>query len=122
MNILFVLYGDFTSNSANPLVLYARELHARGHKCAIAVPSNPESISLHENPAFAPILYRDALASQESIFPDGRPADVIHACTPREVVRRFVTSYMTRRPTPLVIYLEDNESWISKHVLGFDEA
>jgi len=122
MNILFVLYGDFTSNSANPLVLYARELRSRGHTCAIAVPANLESISLHEKPAFVPILYRDALASPDSIFCDGRPADVIHACTPREVVRRFVTSYMKRRPTPLVIYLEDNESWLSTRELGLDQA
>src|ERR1044071_9493509 len=122
MNILFVLYGDFTSNSANPMVLYARELRSRGHECAIAVPSNLESISLHEDPTFAPILYRDALASPDSIFSDHRPADLIHACTPREGVRRFVTSYMSKRPTPLVIYLEDNESWISSRALGLDKA
>ena len=42
MNILFVLYGDFTSNSANPLTLYARELSRLGHKCTIAVPYNRE--------------------------------------------------------------------------------
>ena len=36
MNILFVLYGDFTSNSAYPLALYARELHRSGHSCVVA--------------------------------------------------------------------------------------
>src|ERR1043166_3153351 len=102
MNILFVLYGDFTSNSTNPFVLYARELRSRGHECAIAVPANVESVSLHENPAFIPVLYNNALASPDAIFPNRRPADVVHACTPRELVRRFVTSYMARRPTPLV--------------------
>jgi glycosyltransferase involved in cell wall biosynthesis len=122
MNILFVLYGDFSSNSANPLVLYARELHLSGHSCAVAVPSNLETISQHENPSFRPILYADVLAAPESAFPNGCAADVIHACTPREVVRRFITSYMARRPTPLVIYLEDNESWISTRALGMDEA
>lgn len=121
MNILFVLYGDFHSNSANPLALYTRELQSRGHQCAVAVPANLESVSEHENPAFIPVLYHDVLVSPESVFPDGRPADVIHACTPREVVRHFVTSYMAKRPTPLVVYLEDNESWISNRVLGFDE-
>ncbi len=121
MNILFVLYGDFDSNSANPLVLYARELQLAGHACAIAVPSNLETVSQHANPAFVPILYRDVLAAPDSVFPDGRPADVIHACTPREVVRHFVMSYMDTRPTPLVIYLEDNESWISTRTMGLDE-
>jgi glycosyltransferase involved in cell wall biosynthesis len=121
MNILFVLYGNFYSNSANPLVLYARELHLSGHHCAVAVPSGLETVSQHENPTFRPILYGDVMNAPSSVFPDGRPADVIHACTPREVVRRFVTSYMAKQPAPLVIYLEDNEAWISLRALGLNE-
>jgi len=122
MNILFVLYGDFSSNSANPLALYARELHASGHCCAIAVPAGLETACLHQDPKFRPILFSEVLAAPQSVFPDGRPADVIHACTPREVIRRFVTAYMAKRPTPLVIYLEDNETWIATQALGIDEA
>jgi glycosyltransferase involved in cell wall biosynthesis len=121
MNILFALYGDFTSNTANPLTLYARELQLRGHSCAIAVPSNLESVALYENPSFVPVLYRDVLQSPASVFPDGKPAEVVHACTPREIVRRFVTAYMSKRPTPLVIYLEDNEYWIAARTLGLEE-
>ncbi len=123
MNILFVLYGDFMSNSANPLALYARELQTVGHSCAIAVPVNlEESVKQYEDRAFLPVLYGDVLAAPDSVFPDGRPADVIHACTPREIVREFITSYMARRPTPLVIYLEDNECWISSQVLNVASA
>jgi glycosyltransferase involved in cell wall biosynthesis/uncharacterized coiled-coil protein SlyX len=121
MNILFVLYGDFRSNSANPLALYSRELRLAGHACAVAVPSRLETISLHEGVTFRPVLYDDVLNAPEAVFPDGRAADVIHACTPREVVRRFVTSYMAKRPTPLVIYLEDNEGWIATRALGLNE-
>jgi len=120
MNILFVLYGDFGSNSANPLVLYARELHSLGHSCAVAVPFGVETVRQHDSPKFRPVLFSEALKAPDSIFPDKRPADVIHACTPRENIRRFVTSYMAKRPTPLVIYLEDNESWIATRALGFD--
>ncbi|MCZ6799080.1 MAG: glycosyltransferase family 4 protein, partial [Nitrospirae bacterium] len=121
MNILYVLYGDFSSNSTNPLALYTRELSRRGHCCAVAVPSNLETIGLHDNPAFRPLLYTSVLASPSSVFPDGRPADIIHACTPREVVRRFIVTYMAEQPTPLVLYLEDNEYWISTRSLGLDE-
>ncbi len=121
MNILFVLYGDFSSTSANPLVLYARELHLAGHSSAVAVPATLESVSQHPNPSFKPLLYGDVLAEPESAFPDGRPADVIHAWTPREVVRHFVRSYMAIRPTPLLMYLEDNESWISCRTLGLEK-
>jgi len=120
MNILFALYGDFTSNSANSLVLYARELHLSGHDCVIAVPSNLETAFQHDPIAFRPILYADVLAAPDSIFPNGRPADIIHACTPREVVRHFATSYMTQRPIPLVIFLEDNELWISIRSAGLN--
>lgn len=122
MNILFVLYRDFLANSSNPLALYARELHLSGHACAIAVPENLETVSQHENVTFRPVLYADVLAAPASIFPDGRPADVIHACTPREVVRKFVTSYMAKHPTPLVIYLEDHEGWIAMQTLGLTET
>ena len=122
MNILFVLYRDFIANSANPLVLYARELHLSGHDCAVAVPENLETVSQHENVAFRPVLYSDALNAPASVFPDGRPADVIHACTPREVVRKFVTSYMGKQPTAFVIYLEDNEGWISTRGLDLTET
>lgn len=122
MNILFVLYGDLSSNSANPLALYAREFSAQGHCCAVAIPNNLESVREHSNPAFRPVLYDDALNDPTAIFSDGRPADVVHAWTPRENVRRFVTSYMAKRPTPLLVYLEDHELWIAYRALGLEES
>jgi glycosyltransferase involved in cell wall biosynthesis len=122
MNILFVLYGDFSSNSIHPLALYAREFDRCGHSCVVAVPNNLETVHQCPNAFFHPLLYGDVLNDPESVFPDGRPADVIHAWTPREVVRRFVTSYMVKRPTPLIVYLEDHESWISCRALGFEDA
>ncbi len=120
MNILFVLYGDFSSNTANPLTLFARELSRRGHSCAIAIPSNLASLHHHDCSAFRPLLYQDVLSSPSAVFPNNQEADVIHACTPREVVRKFLTRYMAKVPTPLVVYLEDNELWISSRVLGID--
>ena len=122
MNILFVLYGDFTTNSAVHLTLHARGLNSGGHSCAVAVPSNLESITHCHDVFFRPVLYTDVLIAPDSIFPDGRPADIIHAWTPRENVRRFVTTYMAKNPTPLLVYLEDHESWISCRALGYDEA
>ena len=121
MNILFVLYGDLSSNSATPLALYAQQFAEHGHSCAVAIPSSLETISAHAEPAVRAVLYADVLNEPESIFPDGRAADVIHAWTPRENVRRFVTAYMAKRPTPLLVYLEDHELWISCRALGLDE-
>jgi glycosyltransferase involved in cell wall biosynthesis len=118
MNILFVMYGDFGSNSAHPMAVHARELQSAGHDCAAAVASNPDSVGQHADPHFRPVLYGDALADPAAIFRDGRPADILHAWTPREGVRRFVTEYLTKRPTPWIIYLEDNEGWIARVALG----
>ncbi len=122
MNILFVLYGDFSSNSSIPLALYARELSKAGHLCVITVPLNLETVEQHQNRSFTPVLYETVLADPFSVFPNGRPADVIHACTPREYVRRFVTSYQSRITTPLIIALEDNERWITEKAFDLDAS
>src|SRR5688572_21722368 len=118
MNVLFVLYGDFASNSVNPMMLHARELRRRGHRCAIAIPSGLETIPAGIHADFHTLTYDAALAEPGAIFADGASADIVHAWTPREGVRRFVTSYLSRRPAPLVMYLEDNEGWIARRALG----
>ena len=121
MNILFVLYGDLSSNSMIPLALYARKFQERGHLCSVAVPNDNDSAEQWPESDVRALLYSDVLRSPESAFSNGRPADVIHAWTPREVVRRFVTTYMAMRPTPLIIYLEDHERWITTRMLGVEE-
>ncbi len=110
MNILFVNYGDFTTNSLNHIGGFANVLSARGHACAVAVPANPESIAAVADPLFIPALYADVLALP-ALFPDGRPADVIHAWTSREGVRKFIVAYQRAmpQPVPLIVHLEDNE-------------
>jgi len=118
MNILFVMYGDFRSNSAHPMALHARELATMGHACAAAVPSNAETAGELHEVRFTPMSYSQVLAAPGSAFPDGRSADVIHAWTPREGVRLFVTEYQSRRPTPWILYHEDNEAWIARAALA----
>lgn len=117
MNVLFAMYGDFATNSAIPMALHARELQSRGHDCVAAVPSNVESASVLLPSGFRPALYGDVLADPPGVFGDGRAADIVHAWTSREGVRRFVTAYLAKRPTPWIIYLEDNEGWISRAAL-----
>ena len=112
------MYGDFRSNSAHPMALHARELAAMGHACAAAVPSDVEAAGELHDVRFAPVAYSQALAAPEKLFPDGRPADVVHAWTPREGVRHFVTSYLARHAAPWVVYLEDNEEWIARSALA----
>src|SRR6188508_179021 len=100
MNVLFALYGDFSSNSAIPLMQHASGLHRLGHACAVALPSGVEAARAQAPAALRVLSYEDALADPAGVFADGRAADVLHAWTPREVVRRFVTAYQSRHPTP----------------------
>ena len=113
MNILFANYGDFTTNSLNHIGGFANTLCAQGHSCVVAVPAAKETISKVLDPVFIPALY-DELLAQPGFFPDRGTADVIHAWTPRECVRKFVLRYQrgARRAARLVIHLEDNEEYL----------
>lgn len=119
MNILFVNYGDFTTNSLNHIAGFANTLVARGHACIVAVASDRDSLSAVAAPLFIPALHADLLA-QPALFPDNRPADIIHAWTPREGVRKFVVAYQKRlaRPARVIIHLEDNEEFLLSSYAG----
>ena len=118
MNVLFVLYGDFDSNSVHFLTTHARELSKAGHDCAVAVPADARTEGHVVDPPFRPALYAEALERPESLFRDGRAPDVLQAWTPRESVRRFMGAYLSKRPSPWTIYLEDNEGWIGRAALA----
>lgn len=108
MNILFVNSGDFTTNSLNHIAGFSAALSRLGHACAVAVPGRKETLSAVRDPQFIPVSYDDVLVGP-SPFPDGRPADIVHAWTPREGVRRFVLAYQPRACARLVVHMEDNE-------------
>ena len=112
VNILFVNYGDFTSNSLNHIGAFANRLTLSGHACAVAVPENAETITVVPSPLFTPLTFERALGP-DPIFPDRRSADVVHAWTPRENVREFTLKYLRQNPAAaLLIHLEDNEVFL----------
>lgn len=117
MNILFVLYGDMCTNTAGPILLFARELQKLGHECVIAIPSGQES----SDESIKSLLYKDILQREGRIFSNNAHADVVHACTPRIGVVEFLIPLLSRWPTALIIYLEDNEDWIARKYLGIEE-
>ncbi len=119
MNILFANYGDFTTNSLNHISGFANTLCARGHACVVAVPAGRETLSAIPGPLFVPATFAEALA-KPALFPDGRPADVIHAWTPREVVRKFVLAYqrLLTHPARVIVHLEDNEEFLVERFTG----
>jgi glycosyltransferase involved in cell wall biosynthesis len=119
VNILFVNYGDFKTNSLNHIAGFANALCAAGHACVVAVPSGPETISAIREPLFIPATYA-AILAKPGLFPDARPADLIHAWTPREGVRKFVLAYQRAITTParVIIHLEDNERYLIEAYTG----
>ena len=114
MNILFVNYGDFTTNSLNHISGFANWLVHNGHACVVAVPDGLDTVRHVPAPhGFTPVTFAALLEARGALFPDGRPADVLHAWTPREGVRRFTLAHQTLSPaTRVIIHLEDNEEFL----------
>jgi glycosyltransferase involved in cell wall biosynthesis len=121
MNILFVLYGDLSTNTANPILLFANELKKLGHDCIVAIPAGKKSSPSKKDTV--PVLsFSEILESNGNLFCNGQRADIVHASTPRIIVFNFLKIYFNNWPCPFVMYLEDNEFWIVQNYLGLDDA
>jgi glycosyltransferase involved in cell wall biosynthesis len=122
VNILFVSYSGFDCNSSPFIAAYAGALGRRGFNAVVAVAQRRggDTQDLCHLSFFA-TDYAAALAGR--IFPDGRPADIVHAWTPRENVRRYAALYAHRYGSKVVVHMEDNEEHITSAVAGrdFDE-
>jgi glycosyltransferase involved in cell wall biosynthesis len=116
-NVLLVSHCDFTGNGAVHVFAIATELARRGWSPVIAVPNAPGGVRDLGEPAFPVVSYRQAERSR-NLFPDGRQADLIHAFTPRERVRAFVTTMAAAHDAPYVVHLEDNEEAVLAGELG----
>ena len=117
MNVLFVNYYDFTSNSAIHLFNLANELDRAGVGSAVAVTDDPAGVDLIGRPRFQALDFREARRG-ELRFPDGGPPSIVHAWTPREAVRELVQELSARYGCPYVVHLEDNEDAITADTLG----
>ena len=117
MNVLFVNYYDFTSNSAIHLFNLANELERAGVACAVAVTEDPDGVELLGAPRFQALDLRTARRGGVR-FPDGGPPSLVHAWTPREVVREVVQELSARYGCPYIVHLEDNEEVITADSLG----
>jgi lipopolysaccharide biosynthesis protein/glycosyltransferase involved in cell wall biosynthesis len=107
-NIVFVSHCDFTGNSAMHLFSIANALADLGHSCAVCVPIRPETVLEHGHPRFQALDYENTERHGVS-FANGRAPDLIHAWTPRELVRKMTLSLTQRYGSPYFVHLEDNE-------------
>ncbi|MEO7412440.1 MAG: glycosyltransferase family 4 protein, partial [Opitutaceae bacterium] len=107
--VLFVLYGDFTSNSAIHVAALANAMIALGHDCVVAVPEHSETVSQLRGSRFQTVEF-DAVPSDGHLFAsNSAPPDIIHAWTTRENVRRFCEPLRDSTKAKLVVHLEDHE-------------
>ncbi|MGE0918660.1 glycosyltransferase family 4 protein [Trichlorobacter lovleyi] len=113
MNILFVAYSQLNCNSGIHIFSLANNLVELGHTCAVCVPDQPEATGDIGTPRFATLLL-DQIKDRPLMFPDGRGADVIHAWTPRELVRRTTENLLKLYSCPYFVHLEDNEQHLTE--------
>lgn len=120
MNILFVLYHDFSTASAIHVHNFANLLASRGYNCAVAVPDKKESVFeyLQGNVRYYPCTFAESIEGSGEFFKDNA-LDIIHAWTPREIVRKQCCRLQEKYPnSKLVVHLEDNEEMIVEAFLG----
>ena len=110
-NILFVLYDDFRCNSAIHVHSLARELFLLGFSCAVAIPSGKDTADQFPGRKFEPVLYEE-VEQARFCFPDGRGPDIVHAWTPREIVRNFCLRIAELYRFRQFVHMEQNERQI----------
>jgi len=116
-NILFLLPGSFAANNALHVAGLANELSAAGHRCAVAVAHEPETLAHLVSPAFTPLTHAQAPSFR---FADGRAPEVVHAWTTSEAVRGTAERVLAQNRSTLIVHLEDNERQILALALGRD--
>jgi glycosyltransferase involved in cell wall biosynthesis len=117
VNVVLVSHCDFTGNSALHVYAVASELYARGRSPVVVVPENAESVDDVGRPPFPVMTYREARAGALA-FPDGRGPDLVHAFTPREIVRRLTVDLVRMYGCRYIVHLEDNEDAVVSAELG----
>jgi len=120
LNILFVLYYDFSTSSAIHVHNFANALQEQGNDCVVTVPLNKEEAGawIGKDIRYRSEDYKDVIDPSFS-FSNGRGPDIIHAWTPREIVRKQCVRLKSKYPDcGVVVHLEDNEDVILAKNLG----
>jgi len=117
-NILFVLYHDFSANSAVHVHNFANRLAALGHATAVAVPNGADTGRSLGQQDYSVRRFAEIDGDWTRLFGNGRAPEVVHAWTPRENVRLFCEKLAGFCSFALVVHLEDNEELILEVNLG----
>jgi len=117
-NILFVLYHDFSANSAVHVHNFANQLAALGHSIAVAIPDDADRGTGLGEQNYSVDRFDRVDGDWPQVFPNGCGPDIVHAWTPRENVRLFCEKLAGFCKFALFVHLEDNEELILEVNLG----
>ena len=121
-NILFVLYHDFSANSAVHVHNFANQIAALGHSTAVAIPQDIDRGAGLGEQNYSVHRFDRVDGEWSHIFSNGQPPDIVHAWTPRENVRLFCEKLAGFSEFALFVHLEDNEEHILEVNLGVSFA
>ncbi len=112
---IFVNYHEFTGPSGVHIYHLGRHLEAQGVLPVAYVPSNPRSAAVFGPERFemARFSLSEALLRIHRLRRAGLRV-ILHAWTPRAIVRRFAGRLALLARVPLVVHLEDNEHHLAQ--------
>lgn len=111
MRVALVSHTNFLGNSAMHVFSIAEELGRLGCDVVVIVPDAPETVVRHRKPSF-PILTYDQVWRADLPFRTGSRANLIHAWSPREHVRKVTVDLAKTHNCKYVVHMEDNEERI----------
>jgi glycosyltransferase involved in cell wall biosynthesis len=121
VNILFVNYHHFRSNSAVHIFNLANELVDLGVDAAVCVPDRVRTVKRIGQPRFRAFDFDGALDGTQLFANESGPT-LVHAWTPRENVRDLTKRLVSWHSWPYVVHLEDNEDAVTASQLGVAPA
>jgi len=118
MNYIIISHCDIESNSGIHVFHIASELIKNKVDCVVSVPRINKNTFKKEKLPFK--LIEHGSNQLDKLFKNNQGADIIHAFTPREHVRRETERLSRFYNAPYIVHLEDNEEIILKTELGID--
>jgi glycosyltransferase involved in cell wall biosynthesis len=115
MRVVFVMYGPLDVNSAIQAFHFGEEMTEQGWEVTLAGVGDPQRIEAVGHPNFECISH-ETLEQRAKSGTIPREGTIVTGWTPREPVRRLVTSLVSQLRVPYAIHLEDNESYLVETV------
>lgn len=119
MHVLFINYHKFENTSGIHIHFLANALVDRGVECTVCVPSSPGSVFACGDVRYRAMSFREAnIRALSGLLVSKEDSAVIHAWTPREIVRRECRKLSGMLKAPYFVHMEDNETSIFESHVG----